>query len=227
MSAVLEMEPIVSPAKVSGAAPLEQHLLIRADWDGYQRFLAARGEDYPALKISYNRGVLELMTVSMEHERFKKLLARLVELLSFALDWEITCCGQMTINRADLDRGFEPDECYYIQNGTKMKGVRKLDLDRDPPPDLAIEIEVSRSLSNRIDIYGAIKIPEIWRYDGETLTVQLLQPDGAYQETSTSLAFPKLDLEIVRSVLSEARADSENRALRRFHSWIGKNMTSS
>lgn len=213
MSALIESEPLQ-----------QQHLLLHGNWQDYKRFRDARGENYPALKITYNRGRLELMTVSNEHERYKKFIARMIELLSFATGGEIVCCGQMTIDREDLDRGFEADECYYVQNAKQMREIRKLNFDIDPPPDLAVEIEISRSLADRLDIYAAMRIPEIWRYDGEALCVLHLHKDGDYEEKNTSLAFPGLDLDVVRSILSEAWPSSEKQALRRFHSWIMKHM---
>src|SRR5439155_22415191 len=85
--------------------------------------------------------------------------------------------GQLTHKRKDLERGFEPDECYYIQNWRKVAGLREIDFSTDPPPDLTIEVEASRSLLGRLPILAAFQIPEVWRYDGEHLTVLLLQPN--------------------------------------------------
>jgi Uma2 family endonuclease len=98
--------------------------------------------------------------------------------------------GQLTHQREDLEKGFEPDECYSIQNWQKTVGFREIDFTRDPPPDLMIEVEVSRSVLERLPIIAAFKIPEVWRYDGETVVILLLQPNGTYVKSKTSLAVP-------------------------------------
>ena len=221
MSALLEAEPV---SRKMPDFSSDQRLVMPGDWDFYNRLLDARGENHPRLKITYNCGRLELMTVSNEHERCKKLLARIIEFLSYTTGGEIVCSGQMTIKRADLDRGFEPDECYYIQHAEQVREIRNLDFDRDPPPDLAIEIEISRSLADRLDVYAAVGVPEVWRFDGETLKVLHLQTDGTYRENAASLAFPKLDMSVVKTVFDDASPSGENKALRRFHGWITKNL---
>jgi Uma2 family endonuclease len=217
MSAVLEALALPSPA--SG-----HRLLVHSDWEGYQRFLSARGESLPSLRITYNRGRLELTTVSNEHERFKKLLPRVIELISFATGGEIVSSGQVTISRADLDRGFEPDECYYIRNAARVREVRNLDFERDPPPDLAVEIEISRGLADRIDIYAAVGVPEVWCFDGTNLRVLILLPDRTYAEQTQSLAFPRLDMTVVARVLHDAGTAGENAALRQLHAWVRQNL---
>ena len=115
------------------------------------------------------------MTTSQEHEEFGYLLGRVVDILTEELDLPCKCVGRMTWRREVLDRGLEADDCFYLANAPLVRG-KKLDLSVDPPPDLAIEVEISRSALDRMGIYAALRVPEIWRYDGETLRVERLQP---------------------------------------------------
>ena len=83
-------------------------------------------------------------------------LAHLVDLFMMERAIPFECLGNWTVQREDLDRGIEPDLCYYIQNESAVRGRSELDLEHDPPPDLAIEVEVSRTVMNRIGIYEAM-----------------------------------------------------------------------
>jgi hypothetical protein len=94
-------------------------------------------------------------------------------------------CGNMTIDREDVEHGFEPDECYYIRPTQKSLALRQLDFSTDPPPDLAIEVEMSHKVLGRLPIYALFAIPEVWRFDGKILKVLLLKPDRTYQAGSS------------------------------------------
>jgi Uma2 family endonuclease len=118
------------------------------------------------------------------------------------------------------DRGLEPDECYYIANAGKIGSQRTPDLDVDPPPDLAIEIEITSSLLDKLDIYAGIGVPEIWRYDGEALTVLLLQPDRTYAVSESSASFPFLPMNEFVRILQAHDPDDETRWGRSFRTWV-------
>jgi Uma2 family endonuclease len=165
---------------------------------------------------------MEVMTVSPKHENRKTLLARLVETLTEEMEIDIASFGSTTSRREDLKRGLEPDESYYIENEATVRGREEIDLQVDPPPDLAIEIEVSRSTLNRMAIYAALGVPEVWRWDGTTFRVSLLGSRGAYRQSDRSKAFSFLPLgEFVQFL---ARTDlSETQLLRSFRMWVRKN----
>ena len=116
-------------------------------------------------------------------------------------------------------RALEPDECYWIANEISVRGRVDLDLDIDPPPDLALEIEISRSMLDRMSIYAALKVPEVWRWDSETLSVHLLTARGTYRASKRSKTFPFLPLDEFAAFLT--RADlSETKLIRAFRSWV-------
>lgn len=170
----------------------EQRFLIRAvDWDWYEKLLELVG-DRGAIRITYDRGNLELMSPALKHEDYKTLFGRFIETVTEELELPCRGAGSTTWKKRIEDRGLEADESFYLANTHRMAGKReKVDLNVDPPPDLAIEIEISRSALDRMAIYAALGVPEVWRFDGETLRVEELH-DGAYIEADHSSAFPFL-----------------------------------
>lgn len=171
----------------------------------YVELLHARTDAGRAgVRITYDHGEMEIMVVGSTHERLKKIVALLIEMWIEETGGAYLPNGGMTHLRSDLEKGFEPDECYYVQNWAKVAGPREIDLTKDPPPDLTVEIEVSRTVLNRLPIYAAFKIPEVWRYDGSRFAVLLLQPDGSYRESSVSRAMPTLPITEVPRLLALA-----------------------
>ncbi len=168
-------------------------VLHNISWNSYKQITDTLQDETPA-HFTFDRGKLEIMVLSLKHENLKKILAMLFERLSETLDIEIFAGGSTTFQREDLERGFEPDECYYVQNADVMRGKDAVNLDFDPPPDLTIEIDVKHSSLNRMSIFAAIGIPEVWRYDGEFLTIYLLK-EGVYETSETSSVLPKVQTE--------------------------------
>ena len=158
----------------------QQRLFLDAvSWRAYER-LGRVFQDRP-LRITYDRGRLEIMTLTTKHEFWKHAIRRLIEALVEETDNQIAGYGSMTFKRQLKKRGLEPDECFWIQNESAVRGRADFQIDEVPPPDLVLEIEVSRSVIDRIGIYAAFGVPEIWRCNGETLTVCRLV-DGEYQD---------------------------------------------
>jgi Uma2 family endonuclease len=187
-------------------------------WRTYERLL--RIFDDRHLRITYDRGALEIMTLSPEHERFKSLLGYFIIILIEELGWNIASFGSMTMKRRRRQRGLEPDQCYWIQNELLVRSRDDIDLRRDPPPDLAVEIDWTRSALNRLGVYAAMRVPEVWQYDGQSLRVQLLGPDGQYAEGAQSRAFPFLPVAEVARILSFRGTMSEMELLRTFRAWV-------
>jgi Uma2 family endonuclease len=176
------------------------------DWEKY----IAIGDllaDRPALRLTYDRGRLEFMSTSPRHERYKYWLGRFLDTIAEELQKPIVPGGSMTFQRKDLDRGFEIDECYWIANEPAVRDKLTWDPAIDPAPDVAIEIEVSRSVINRLSILAAFKVPEVWCYDGTELRIRLLQADGNYQLSERSLAFPTVPVKDLVRFLPPAESD--------------------
>jgi Uma2 family endonuclease len=207
----------------TATAEPEYRLLHGQTWLDYQRALAERDRLGRRYRITYDRGVLELMPISAAHARWQFLLALLLGTFAAEKGIPFGGLGPYTCRREELDRGLEPDVCFYIEHEAQVRG-REIDLETDPPPDLAIEVEVTSPAMSRIDIYAALGVPEVWRYDGAALTVLLLGPDGAYSPASASRAFPTLPLdEAVRRLAAAATTDQAT-WLRDWQAWVRANV---
>jgi Uma2 family endonuclease len=188
-------------------------------WRAYEKLLRAF-EDERHLRITYDQGSLEIMTLSPRHERPKHLLGQLVVMLALELDLNIAGYGSMTMKRRLEKRGLESDECYWIQHEAKVRNLQKFDLRRDPPPDLVLEIGVTHSSLNRLGIYATLRVPEVWRWDEETLEVHVLNEEGKYEIREQSVAFPSFHpAELVR-FLKMGVTSGETQMLRAFRDWI-------
>jgi Uma2 family endonuclease len=188
-----------------------------ADWKMYQDMLEALG-DRP-IRLTYDRGRLELMTLSHGHERSSELVGQFVQVLTDELDMPKQSGGSATFNREDLDRGLEPDKCCYLENEPRVRDKDEIDLTIDPPPDLAIEVDVSRSSLNRMGIYAAFRVPEVWLNDGKTLEVHQLT-DGHYVRSERSRYFPFLPLSEVVAFLHRRTQMEETQLVRSFRLWV-------
>ncbi len=177
------------------------------------------------VRMTYDRGELEMMTPSKRHENYAHVLGRLIEAWSEELDIDIQSCRAMTCRREDLDRGFEPDNSYYVKNEPLVWQKMELDLSVDPPPDLAIEVDLSTDAVKKLPLCAAFGVPEVWRYDGQTLEVFELGPQRQYVARSSSPSFPRLPLLEVESLMAQVGTVRENTLVRSFRTWIRKNVT--
>lgn len=172
-------------------------------------------------RIAYDRGVLEIMSPSRLHENVKSLIRRLIEVFTEVHGIEILSAGSTTFKREDLERGFEPDECYYIANASAVHGKDDVDLMIDPPPDLVIEVDVSRSSLNKFGIYGVLGVPEVWRYAGESLRIHVLR-EGQYEEADRSQVLPQFPIEKLIELLSRRTSIGETALIREFRKRISQ-----
>jgi Uma2 family endonuclease len=197
-------------------------VLPNISWQTYQS-LIRDFEQEPAIRLTYDRGMLEIRMPLDPHETYKKLLGRLVEAATEELDIEIRSLGSRTCDRADLARGLEPDQCYYIQNEALVRGVAQIDLNQFPPPDLALEIDITSSSINRLSIYAALGVPEVWRYDGQTLTILNWQ-NGEYLSQDRSIALPLLNAENLVRFLALRNTIGETKLVKQFRRWVKDSM---
>jgi Uma2 family endonuclease len=166
-------------------SPTAQPVILEGvSWATYERLL----EDFDnskAVRCTFDQGTLELMAPSFDHERLNRLLAELVAALATGLDLDYEQAGSTTFKREDIGRGFEPDSCFYFEHVAAIRGHRRIDLDTDPPPDLVLEIDITHPSLEKLPIYAAIGVPEVWRYDGERLVMYRLGA-GRYDEVASS-----------------------------------------
>jgi Uma2 family endonuclease len=198
-------------------------ILPNISWQTYQ-LLLRDFEQEPAVRLTYDQGSLEIRMPLDPHETYKKLLGRLIEAATEELNIEIRSLGSRTCDREDLAKGIEPDQCYYIQNEALVRGIAQIDLNQFPPPDLALEIDITSSSINRMSIYAALGIPEIWRYDGQNLSILRLQ-DGKYISQDRSSAIPSLMAADILRFLALSNTVGENSLIKQFRQWMRERTT--
>src|SRR5215210_4955601 len=156
------METIKSPAE-------QKVILHNVRWETYERLMQERGESRVP-RFAFDRGELEIMSPSTEHESISYFLGLLVALFAEEASVNAYGAGSTTFKREDLERGFEPDACFYIQHERRIRGKRRIDLTVDPP-DLVVEVDITSPALNKLPIYATIGVPEVWRHDGERLVI--------------------------------------------------------
>ena len=198
--------------------PSQSMLLEDVDWPTYSRLLRVFA-DRCSVRLTYDRGRLEIMSPRREHEIDNKLLDRFVFILAEELGVEINSGGSTTYRSRRRRRGLEADNSYWIANEPKVRGKRRIDLKVDPPPDLAIEVDLTNSCLDRLSIYAKLKVPEVWRLSGNSLAFLILGEEGDYSE-GASVAFPYLKPEDLLRFLALYEQTGEIALVRQFRAWV-------
>ncbi|NJN31936.1 MAG: Uma2 family endonuclease [Synechococcales cyanobacterium RM1_1_8] len=200
------------------ATEREHVLLQNIAWETFEA-LVDDLESQPSKRLTYDNGMLEIWMPKPPHESYKRWLGRIVEILTEELEIEIRSLSSCTWRRPDLTKGVEADECYYIQNEAVIRNRMDIDLAFDPPPDLAIEIDITSLSLPRLPIYQALGVSEVWRFDGELLAfLQLV--DDEYVEIEQSVAIPLLSAANVTALLAQAQEMGETSWARSVRRWV-------
>lgn len=203
----------------------EQRFVLHAvSWEGYETLLREIGDRH--LRLTYDNGDLEFMTLSFGHENAGEWIGRLIFFL--AIEWSLAICsgGSTTLKKAIRKKGLEPDKCFWIEHESAVRGKKEWDADTDPPPDLVVEVDISRSSLNRLSIYAALGVPEIWHFDGQSFRVMTLSSAGEYVERSKSRAFRSLPVKKLARFVTRLGELDEVTLIQEFRDWIrtlGKN----
>ncbi len=199
--------------------PGHQVRLQDVSWSELEQILEELGESRAA-RISYNQGFLEIMTPLAEHEDDKIIIGDLIKILLEELELEFRNLGSTTFKNKQMNRAVEPDDCFYIEHEAQIRGKKRIDLTVDPPPDLAIEIDITAR--TRWDNYEKLGVPELWRYDGENLEISVLQA-GEYVESETSLHFPQFPLQqAIPEFVKRSKVEGRTAIMKAFRRWVGK-----
>lgn len=192
-------------------------VLYNVGWDTYERLLRDHA-NASAPRFTYDQGTLEIMSPLPEHERFNRAFQLLLPVLAEELGLELYSLGSTTFNREDLQRGFEPDSCFYVQNVQRVWGKDHIDLHLDPPPDLVVEIDITHPPLDKLPIYAHLGVPKVWRYDGERLAMLLLE-HGRYAESPCSKAFPAIDAAMLMVLLPDSMGVGDIAWIQRVRAW--------
>jgi Uma2 family endonuclease len=204
----------------------EQRVLLRnISWETYERLLDERG-DSRVPRLAYDRGDLEIMSPSSEHESVAYFVALLVAVLAEEMRVNAYGVGSTTYRRGDIGRGFEPDASFYIRNEERIRGKPRIDLSVDPPPDLVIEVDITSPSFDKFPIYARLGIHEVWRYDGERMTILVLE-DSDYAETTESIVLPPVTSNVLTHFVEESTSLGSTDWLRRVREWARGNIGSS
>ncbi|MEA5583436.1 Uma2 family endonuclease [Nodularia harveyana UHCC-0300] len=193
-------------------------VLYNISWKQFENLLQDLGESRAA-RIAYDNGNLEIMTPLPEHEYYKKSFSIAIEDIALELDLKYESYGSTTWKQQSRMAGLEPDDCFYFQNEAAIRGKLDLDLNQDPPPDLALEIDVTSKSLNRFPIYARLGVPEIWCYDSGELKIYLLQ-NGEYIESETSLVFPSLPIRELPRLIEENRTEGRRAMRKAVREWV-------
>jgi len=201
--------------RMSGDSVLIQH---GVDWHDYEELLGAIG-DAPGLHISFDDGTLQIMTLSQRHEKYSTLIERMVDRVSSVLRIKVLFYGPATMRKKQKQKGVEPDACFYVQNASMVGTKDEIDFNNDPPPDVAVEIDLHHDSIPKFPIYSALGVPELWRYDGATLTVYHLREEQ-YVASDASQALPLLTGPVLTEFLARSPKEDQYDILTAFEEWL-------
>jgi Uma2 family endonuclease len=189
-------------------------------WETYSDLLRTFARSR-RLRLTYDRGRLEIMSPLLEHEGPAEILGRFIEVLTEEFHLPCRAGGSLTLRRKAELRGLEPDKCFWIANAPRLLGKRSLDLRSDPPPDLAIEVDVTSSSIDRMSIYATLKVPEVWRLSSEELKFNALR-GKSYHVQPKSLAFPPVSSSQLLPFLDQVGLKDDNALVAGFRRWVRK-----
>ena len=205
------------PTVLALAETIDHVVLKNIRWSTYEELLKDVGDR--SIRLTYDRGTLEIMSPSHRHDWYARLIDRMICVLTEEREVPIKSAGSTTWRSALQGRGLEADDSYYVQNEPSVRGKADFDPDTDPFPDLAVEVEISRSVLDRLGIYAAIGIGEIWTFDGANLRAMALVGEE-YQPIETSRAFPFLEVADLSPWLHRAGQMDETTWIRTFREWV-------
>lgn len=190
-------------------------------WDDYES-LVEELIDRPNLRVSYDRGKLEIMSPLPEHEIDARIIDSIARIYSEHLDLKLENYGSTTWKRRLLERGLEPDSCYYVANADRIIGKsHHIDLETDPPPDICVEVDITNESFSKFSIYAALGVPEIWRYEGDGVHFYEFV-SGAYQEIAQSSCLHGLKPAMLATALEQSKTEGQTAALRAFREQLTK-----
>jgi Uma2 family endonuclease len=189
-------------------------------WETFNQLLEELGNKR-SQRLAYDKGHLEIMTPLGEHENSNRFIESLIFIITDELGLNLKKFGSLTLKSQVFKQGVEPDSCYYLKNEPQVRNKQNLDLASDPPPDLVLEIDITSTSLNKFSIYGNLKVPEIWQYNGQELIVFILKPESKkYQKVTNSQVFPFLEINLIPQLIRKSLEVGETRALREFRQWV-------
>jgi Uma2 family endonuclease len=181
MSTVLRQRP--EPGARSPRRRIEPERRFVLHGVTWEQYLAIRKAfaDRPGVRLTYDQGLLEFMSPSADHENYKTKRARLLEHYAFVTGIRLYGYGSTTYKKKSLDRGLEPDECYFVGDDDRSL------------PDFAIEVALSSGGIPKLPVYQGLGVREVWLWRRDALEVHARGRRG-FERVDRSRALPDLDL---------------------------------
>jgi Uma2 family endonuclease len=189
--------------RLTAKATAEKRIYYGVSWETYLQLLEELGDD-ARVRLTFNRGALEIMSPKRLHEQVTRLVDMVVTLLAFELGVNVDNCGAMTLRVAAAQRGGEPGSCFYVANEAAVRGAEEIDLEVHPPPDIVLEVDITSPSLDKLGLYLAARVPEVWRYDGARMIFYALAGER-YDDASHSLSFPHLTAAMLERYLTIGR----------------------
>jgi Uma2 family endonuclease len=183
----------------------EKHYYYGVTWADYLNISDEFGDE-SHLRLTFDHGVLEIISPKRLHEQLIRLVDMIVSQLAFELGLNIDNCGSMTIRSESAQLGGEPDSSFYIGHEEQVRGVQEIDLAIHPPPDIVVEIDITSPSLNKFNLYASVGVPEIWIYDGKEMRFYALV-DKTYQSIAHSKSFSHLSPEMLERYLQIGRTE--------------------
>ncbi|MGB5594128.1 MAG: Uma2 family endonuclease [Crocosphaera sp.] len=195
-------------------------ILNNITWKTFKNILKELGNKR-VIRLAYDQGFVEIMTPFGEHEHSNRFIDNLILVIALELNLNIKTMGSLTLKKEMIKKGVEPDSCYYLKNEPLVRHKQDIRLDIDPAPDLVLEIDMSNSSLNKLPIYAALEVPEIWRYDGSEFIIFILDSNNqSYSKSEYSMAFPWLKLAELLPFIQQSLKDGETLTLKAFRQWV-------
>jgi Uma2 family endonuclease len=214
------MESVLTLKEMALVAINQKLILQGVGWDFHEEILK-EFEDSNALHFAYDDGFLEVEVPTLRYEKPNRILTRLVQIICDELQIDFIDAGQTTFRKKSKAKGIEPDTGFYIQNDSKVRGLLEIDLQKDLPPDLVIEIDVTSPSLDKMAIYAALGVPEVWLYKGEQVEFYRLEGEE-YREIENSIALPILSGKQATEFLQAGLSEGSSKWFQRVRDWAKK-----
>lgn len=187
-------------------------------WEQYEELIEQLGEA-AGMRVSFDDGTLTIMTLSSEHEKYAQFFEGLMTVIRLRLRLNILSFGSATMRKKKKKKANEPDACFYIQSAPLIGNRMNIDFSTDPPPDIAVEVDIHHDSRDKFSIYAGLGVQEIWRYDGKGLSIHQLYEDH-YITVERSIALPSLSATALSNFLNRLPGEGESSALIAFEEWL-------
>ena len=196
----------------------DQIVILRGiHWETYERLLADHQES-SGTRLNFDCGTLEIVSPSSEHEQLKETIALLFQLLASELEIDVVAVGSTTFRRKDLRQGFEPDASFYIRNAQPIRNQPRIDLRRDPPPDVVVEIQVTNPAIDKLSIFAAAGVPEVWLYRDDQVEILGLE-SKTYQRKPESSFLPGVTDPVLTNFVRSSRTMKSVEWIKTVRAW--------